>query len=262
MPVPQGAFATRLYVDASGNRMTYYLYGPDGYTPSGSYPLMVVLHGGGERADPSLSAAQNAQALLRQDYLAAFASSAVQTKWPCFVVAPQLRASQTWVNAPSTAKSYTLASTPTPALATVDELIQALEQIYPMIDPNRIYIGGISIGGFGTWDALERWPDIFAAGWVMAGAGDPKSIGGMADDPVWGFQGDSDQIVPLGAVKLMVQAVQAAGGKACYTQYPGAGHSIWNTVRPQRDPRFLAWLFSQTKAVHPSSPPLPCPVGS
>lgn len=259
MTVPEGAFATRLFTDTGGNRMTYYLYGPDGYTPNGRYPLVVVLHGGGERADPALSAAQNAQVLLRQDYLQAFASSAVQKKWPCFVVAPQVTTAQRWVSVPASVKSYALAPQANQVLATARELVQALERIYPMIDSNRVYIGGISMGGFGTWEALERWPDTFAAGFPMAGAGDPKAAAAMAHDPVWAFQGGADTLVPTGASLLMVQAVRKVGGEACYTEYPGMAHDIWDTVRPQRDPQLLAWLFSQTKVPHPASAPLPCP---
>jgi acetyl esterase/lipase len=81
--------------------------------------------------------------------------------------------------------------------------------------------------------------------------------------PVWAFHGGADVLVPVQASRLMVQAVRAAGGTACYTEYPGANHDIWYTKRPMSDPLVLAWLFSQTKVPDPNSVerPLPCPPG-
>lgn len=243
-PIQPGVFETRSYKDPSGASMTYYLYGPNSYTPAGRYPLVVVLHGGGERADPSQTAAANRDVVLRQRYVTAFTQPDVQARWPCFVVVPQAPLSQRWVGVPASLPSYTLASSPTQAMSLAMAIVRYLQQAYPAIDSNRIYVGGISMGGFGTWEALERWPDTFAAGLPIAGSGDPQAAG-VVQAAVWAFHGSGDAIVPVAGSRLMVQALEASGHTACYTEYPGDGHNIWVTERPYSDPTVLTWLFSQ-----------------
>ena len=143
-PTPDGTFATRLYTDANGNRMTYYLYGPANFSPTGSYPLVLILHGGGEGAKPSVRAAQNRTNLIDQPYVKAFTSGAVQDYWPSFVVAPQ--PGQQWVDVPATISEYTLAPQPSEWLALAIGIVQLLQQTYAQINPNRIYVVGISMG--------------------------------------------------------------------------------------------------------------------
>jgi predicted peptidase len=226
--------------------MTYYLYGPDGYTPEGRYPLVVVLHGGGERDDPSQTAAENRDVVLRQLYITAFTEHSVQARWPCFVVVPQASLSQRWVGVPASLPAYTLAPAPTQAMTLAMGIVSYLQQAYPAIDSSRVYVGGISMGAFGTFEALERWPETFAAGFPIAGAGDP-SAAGRVQAAIWAFHGSGDALVPVDGSRRMVQALQAAGAKVCYTEYPGAGHNIWVTEQPQSQPSVLRWLFSQRR---------------
>jgi predicted peptidase len=257
--VPVGAFATRRYTDPIGESMTYYFYGPASFAPRQSYPLVLVLHGSGERGDPKHDPGQNRGALIDQEYVQALVSPATQRRWPCFVVAPQLLGDQRWVNAPSTDSSYKLAPRPNPSLALAVEIVLSLRERYPQIDGSRIYVEGISIGAFGTWEAAERWPQLFAAAIPMAGAGDPSAAAALRQVPVWAFQGGSDGNPPAEASRLMVQAVREEGGTACYTEYPGAGHDIWNTERPLNDPKVLAWLFAQRKDLGSIARPTTCP---
>jgi predicted peptidase len=260
MPVPIGTFATRLYADQSGTSMTYYLYGPSSYTPAGKYPLVVVLHGGGETANPQASAQQNRDVLINQVYVQAFTATAVQQEWPSFVVVPQVPAGQRWVNVPAAVSAYTLAPEPSRPLGLALGIVQSLRQIYPMINGNRIYVTGISMGGFGTWESAERWPNVFAAALPIAGAGDPQAAAALAHVPVWAMHGSDDVVVPVQGSRLMVQAVRAAGGTACYTEYASEGHDVW-TFQHLGDPQLLRWLFSQTKAPSSAAPPLSCPPG-
>jgi predicted peptidase len=261
LPVPAGTFATRVYTDQSGNSMTYYLYGPSSYTPSGSYPLILVLHGGGEVAELNYSAQKNRDVLVSQPYVQAFTSAAVQQTWPSFVVAPQVPAGQRWVNVPASVSSYTLASTPSRSLGLAIGIVQSLLVTYPMIDPNRIYVTGISMGGFGAWEAAERWPDLFAAAVPIAGAGDPQAAAALVHVPIWALHGSADAVVPVLGSRLMVQAARAAGGMACYTEFPGAGHGVWS-IENLDNPALLTWLFSRTKAPSSLAQPLACPSGS
>jgi acetyl esterase/lipase len=257
-PVLAGTFATQMYRDESGNGMTYYLYGPKAYTPEGKYPLVLVLHGGGERADPALTPEQNRAVVLRQAYVTAFSAASTQDRWPCFVVVPQATTSQRWVNVPASITSYTLAAQPSLALTLAMAIVRHLVQTYPAIDSNRIYVGGISMGAFGTWEAAERWPTTFAAAFPIAGAGDPQVAAALVPVPIWAFHGSGDALVPVQGSRLMVQAVQAAGGMVCYSEYPGAGHNIWITIRPLEQPKVLAWIFSQRRSPQGPTSNLEC----
>jgi predicted peptidase len=131
-------------------------------------------------------------------------------------------------------------------------------QTYPAIDGNRIYVGGISSGAFGTWEAAERWPATFAAAFPIAGAGDPQAAAALAQVPIWAFHGSGDALVPVQGSRLMVQAARAAGGMVCYSEYPGAAHDIWDTIRPLEQPNVLVWIFSQQRSAEGPTSSMDC----
>jgi predicted peptidase len=242
--------------------MTFYLYVPQGYTPSDSsnlqqrYPLTLILHGGGERADPKKTAAQNRATVLNQEYIDVWGpgwppgGKSVQASWPGFVVVPQVVGSNRWVNVPANVTSYALATQPTSSLQMAINIVALVQQKYPAVDANRLYITGISMGGFGVWDAIERWPTLFAAAVPVSGAGDPAAASRIAHLPLWDFHGAADTRVPVGGSRTMIQALRAAGGSPCYTEIPGLNHVIWpqvyglpaNTSNP-----LYPWLFAQQK---------------
>jgi predicted peptidase len=114
------------------------------------------------------------------------------------------------------------------------------------------------MGGFGTWESLERWPTVFAAGFPLAGAGDPQAAAALVGVPIWAFHGSGDALVPVQGSRLMVQAVRAAGGTICYTEYPGAAHDIWFTIRPLEQTPVLTWLFSQRRSPSGPTSPVDC----
>jgi predicted peptidase len=258
-PVPAGTFETHVFTDPSGHSMTYYLYGPDSYTSGATYPVVLLLHGGGESADPLASAEQNRQALLAQAYIQAFTAPSTQSEWPCFVLVPQAPRGERWVSVPPSVSAYTLTPQPSQSLTLAMEIAQSVTLTYRAIDPLRMYLAGVSMGAFGTWEATERWPDVFAAALPVAGAGDPHAAPALKHLPIWAFHGADDAIVPVEASRVMVRAVRAAGGTVCYTEYPGVGHNIWLTEHALSDPQVLAWLFSQTKSPISATAPLSCP---
>ena len=93
------------------------------------------------------------------------------------------------------------------------------------IDDKRIYLTGLSMGGFGTWSLAAKYPDRWAAIVPFCGGGDPAKAKEIKDIPCWCFHGDADQAVPVRASREMVEALKAAGGKPKYTEYPGVGHN-------------------------------------
>lgn len=254
------AFVTHVFTNRAGQSLTYYLYVPYGYTPLQRYPLVLVLHGGGEHRNPGWTAAQNKAILFGKDYIQVWEpgysgsyNPQVQRYWPSFIVIPQIPNGQQWVNVPVHGGSYAQPSQPATSLLVTKELLDALQKQYQGIDPGRLYITGISLGGYGVWDAIERWPDYFAAAMPIAGAGDPAKAAVLKRLPIWAFQGSADQTVPISGSRDMIAALRAAGGRPRYTEYPGAGHAVWPYAYSttgnlqQNTPGVLSWLFAQHK---------------
>jgi predicted peptidase len=246
--------------------MTFYLYLPRNYDPHQQYPLVLVLHGGGERALPNRSPTQNTSVLLTDEYVAIWGNGfptngpSVQKNWPSFIVAPQIMGGGRWVNVPASAAPYQLLAQPSQSLLMAVEIVELLQQEYTAIDSARLYVTGLSMGGFGVWEAIERWPSLFAAAVPIAGAGDPAFAARIASVPIWDFHGAKDAIVPVAGSRTMVAALRAAGGHPCYTEYAAQGHGIWEQVyglaQNPRNPLY-PWLFSQRLGGGSSAGP-PC----
>lgn len=204
------------------------------------YPLILFLHGAGERGDDNV--AQLVHVTHR------FSDSSFQAAHPSFVIAPQCPKESYWPSG-TFAKSWGQ-FTPSDTLNTEMWLIMALlaeaQQKYP-VDPNRIYIAGLSMGGFGTWDFLRRFPNYFAAGIPVCGGGYAADAERFAQVPIWAFHGADDNVVPARMSNEMIQALQAAGGNPSYTEFPGVGHGSWNPAFPAyaESPFIYDWLFAQ-----------------
>ncbi|HEX5502880.1 MAG TPA: alpha/beta hydrolase-fold protein [Thermomicrobiales bacterium] len=258
-PAADAGFVRRVYTDATGQSLTYYLHVPDGYDPRRQYPLVLLLHGGGERASPAATPAENEALLLDQGYVRVWAAGpadsplpTVQSRWPSFVVVPQLMYPNQWVDVPTAHGPYRQAARPSDSLRLTKAILDTLQHRYPDIDPHRRYITGISLGGYGVWDAIERWPDYFAAAAPLCGAGDPAAAARLVGLPIWAFHGARDGIVPVAGSRAMIRAITAAGGHPRYTEYAATGHGIWNMVyaSPRRlgqTSPFFTWLFAQRR---------------
>jgi predicted peptidase len=256
-PYVNKGFVTKSYTDPQGVTMTYYLNIPNGYVPTQKYPLVLLLHGGGEGSDPNATPAQNKSILFIQSYVQVWGpnfnapdSPHIQQRWPSFVVIPQIPLYQYWVNVNPHLGSYTMPSQPSQWLLAAKELLDSLQVQYTGIDARRLYITGLSIGGYGVWDAIERWPNYFAAAAPIAGAGDPSKAAVLKNLPIWAFQGSADADVPVSASRDMIAAIKAAGGHPLYTEFPNAGHAVWDMVystsgNSDRVVGFFPWLFSQ-----------------
>jgi predicted peptidase len=124
------------------------------------------------------------------------------------------------------------------------DLIEAVCNEY-RIDKDRIYLTGVSVGGYGTWDLVSRRPELFAAAIPVSGGGDPAQAAKLAKLPIWAFHGGADPLVPVERARDMIAALKKAGGEPKYTEYKGVGHDAW-TPR-YRDNEVLDWLFAQKK---------------
>jgi predicted peptidase len=113
------------------------------------------------------------------------------------------------------------------------------------VDTNRIYITGLSMGGFGTFDAIQRYPNLFAAAVPVCGGGDVSKAAVIAKIPIWIFHGADDAAVNPAYSLEMVDALTKAGAHPGFTQYPEVGHFSW--LAAYSDKMMLEWLFRQRK---------------
>jgi predicted peptidase len=148
-----------------------------------------------------------------------------------------------WVEVDWGKPTHTMPEKPSGPMGLVLEVIAKMQKQY-RIDPDRLYVMGLSMGGYGTWDAVQRYPDMFAAAVPICGGGD-ETRADRIKCPVWAFHGDKDPAVPVSRSRNMIAAIKAAGGTPRYTEYPGVGHNAWSAAF--KDPEMLKWLFSQKR---------------
>jgi predicted esterase len=148
-----------------------------------------------------------------------------------------------WVNVDWSPKvPDAMPAEPSAAMRLVLDALAATQKAYH-IDPARIYVTGLSMGGYGTWDIIARKPNLFAAAVPVCGGGDPATAPKIARVAVWAFHGGNDGVVPTVRSRLMIDALKAAGAAPRYTEYPGVGHDSWN--KAYADPELVEWLFAQ-----------------
>ncbi|MCP4513314.1 MAG: hypothetical protein GY826_43725 [Fuerstiella sp.] len=202
------------------------------------YPLVLFLHGAGERGT------DNALQLL---YLP---EQMAQPRWrerfPCYILAPQCRANQRWVEVdwglPETHNAPTEPSDQIKVVLQILETTLAEESI----DRNRIYLTGLSMGGVGSWDLGVRRPDLFAAVATICGGADNSTVTALSDVPMWVAHGDADTAVPVRRSRLAVDALRKGGGNAVYVELPGVGHNSWTPSYSDND-GLVPWMFRQVK---------------
>ncbi len=231
---PEKAFETKEFKGKDGKTLLYRLLRPTKVAKTRHYPLVVFLHGAGERGDDNKAQLKH----VMKDFLV----PTVREKYPCYIIAPQCPKNSSWMGG----RRGPTAGKPSEALKLVLELIPAMLKELPGADPDRVYVAGLSMGGFGTWELLQRAPELFAAGVPICGGGDESQAAKVAKVPVWAFHGEKDPVVPADLSTRMVAAVKKAGGKAQLTIYPGVGHDSWTPVF--RDPKVLEWMFAQKRS--------------
>ncbi len=231
----------RTFKSKGGLSLPYRLHVPLDYLQSKRYPLLLVLHGSGEKGTDNRKQLANG--------VLAFCDPRLQRKQAAFVIYPQCPESARWVEAPWAEGRYDLTQVPLSApMSAALELLSALEQEFT-IDPARLLVAGLSMGGYGTWDAIVRYPDRFAGAMPICGGGDPTQAAAAKRVPVWAFHGARDTVVPVAASRSMVQALRKVGGRVRYTEFAGVGHDAWN--KAFADSKALAWLLGQRRRPAP-----------
>ncbi|MBC2838109.1 dienelactone hydrolase family protein [Robiginitalea sp. SC105] len=217
---------------------------PEGFDATRKYPLILFLHGGGERGSDNEKQLTHGSGL--------FTSPVNRGAFPAIVLAPQCAASDYWAQVDLDRSSYPIGlefhyeKGPTRSLGLVMDLLEQYRKA-PYVDADRIYVMGLSMGGMGTFELLHRLPGVFAAAIPICGAGVPETVGGYAGKiPLWIFHGAVDQVIAPEHSLDMVQALFDAGARPGFTLYDRVNHNSWDYAFAE--PELLPWLFSHRKA--------------
>ena len=212
------------FADKAGNSLEYVTYMPHNLDTQADWPLVLFLHGSGERGDDI--------ALVSEHGLPKYARDVGSYQF--ILVAPQCPLEKRWTD-------YT---------ETLHELVQHIVDTYA-IDTNRLYLTGLSMGGQGTWDFAVNYPDLFAAILPICGRIPPASdfmdrLCSLKDKPTWIFHGAKDEAVPVENSEKIAEALEACGSDARLTIYPEGTHFIWDMV--YANPLVMDWLLSHVKS--------------
>ncbi len=200
-------------------KLKYLIHLPEGYRESeGDWPLILFLHGAGERGDELSQLNVNGPPMLIE-----------KGKWnfPGIVVSPQCPKDQYWNN-------------PEKILA-LEALLDSLELKY-RVDSTRVYLTGLSMGGFGTWSLAAHAPERFAAIAPICGGGEPLMSRKLNKMPIWVFHGEKDTVIPVERSKQMVEALIQKGSSPRFTVYPDEGHASW--VPAYETAELYEWFLS------------------
>lgn len=203
------------------------------------YPLLVFFHGSGGRGN------NNLKQLTDAGFVEALEKQGVLTKRKSHVFAGQVPSGERWVDVgwnlighkmPKISKSMQM------ALQAIDVYIEDEKN---QVDPDRIYAMGLSMGGYGTWDAIQRRPNFFAAAVPICGGGDKKYGGKIAHLPIWAWHGEKDAVIAPSRSQDMIEAIKQAGGSPKYSEVKDRGHNSWVDVWNSNV--LWDWLYLQKK---------------
>lgn len=200
------------------------------------YPLVVFLHGAGERGTDNEAQVQAGKGV--PEFITAASHHAY------FFLAPQCPLNLSWSGVAWDRLPYQMPPEPTEPMQTLLRLITAITQTH-RINRSRIYATGLSMGALGTWDMVMRAPGLFAAGMTVCGGYDADQVERVRDVPFWVFHGSSDPSVPVDGSRAIVTALEHIGGSVKYTEYQGAGHAIWQQAYGTNNA--IDWLFHQCR---------------
>ncbi len=208
------------------------------YVPKGAQanlPIVIFLHGAGERGN------DNTKQLVHG--VGQFIKYSIDAKKPYVVIAPQCPNGAQWVDTPWANTSHKIGK----CSANMELVLALLEEriVTLKVDRKRVYVSGISMGGYGTWDILVRRPDLFAAAIPVCGGGDAYKAHVIRTIPIWVFHGGADTVVPTVRSRQMVSALWQCEGNVRYTEYPGMGHGSWGPTYNNKE--VFDWLTSQHK---------------
>jgi predicted peptidase len=237
------AFEARSWKISASKSIPYRLFVPKNRVAGRKYPMMLALHGAGEKGNNNTSQLTHA-------FNNFWADDSIQKDNPCFVVVPQCPANGQWATSPPPWNNYDFTKNPiTDNLKAVMDILDSMEREFP-IDKDREYVSGMSMGGAGTWYSIMAFPDRFAAAVPICGESDPRQAPNLDRINIWTFHAADDPTVLVATTRETVKAIRAVGGsRLTYTEYPanlGIGHESWKPAG--RDPALHRWVFGKARA--------------
>ena len=236
----QDEYERSVFVSSSGDSLNYRLLEPEVMQAGEKYPLVLFLHGAGERGN------DNEKQLTHGGQM--FLNPVNREKYPAFVLFPQCPESGYWAyeNRPQS-----FIPTQMPAGKEMPSVLQAVIELLdmylanPQVDKSRVYIMGLSMGAMGTYDMVSRFPGIFAAAVPICGTVNPTRLSAARNVAFRIFHGDADDVVPVAGSRQAYKALKVAGASVEYIEFPGCNHGSWNPAFNYPD--FMKWLFTQKK---------------
>lgn len=212
-------FLKKIHKDANGHEAEYVLFIPHDYTGEKPYPLILFLHGAGEtKGGQKMPVEVGLGPATRKN----------EKSFPFIAIFPQSE-KRTWMANSEDGKR---------AMAILAEV----EKNYK-VDQKRVYLTGLSMGGFGTWSFAAAYPDKWAAIVPICGGGNPSAAEKIKHIPCWCFHGDADTSVPVKRSRDMIEALRKAGAEPKYTEYPNVGHNSWDRAYATKE--LYTWLLEQ-----------------
>ena len=241
---PASAFYQKKeFVFAEGKTLPYRILYPDNYDRSKKYPLILVLHGAGERGK------DNEKQLVHGSKL--FATEENRKNFPAIVVFPQCPQESFWAvtKIDRTKQPFKIefdyGTEPNWPLAAANDLVKKIMK-EETVDPSKVYITGLSMGGMGTFESVYRNPDLYAAALPICGGGDvTKYDKRITKTAFWVFHGADDAVVDVKLSREMVDKLKALKSEVKYSEYPGVNHNSWDNAFAEKD--YLSWMFSHKK---------------
>ena len=239
---PNKTFLREIYLNTKSSlkTMPYRMYVPNDYDATKDYPIVLYLHGAGERGNDNEKHLVN-----NSDILKKLISEKYRQDYPCVILAPQCAEDQQWVNVPWNKASYSVDGM---GISVFENMaLDLLEKTMTEYNINRkkVYVIGISMGGYGTWDAISRRPDLFAAAIPVCGGGDPSKAKEISNTAVWTFHSADDTLVPVAGTRDMVEALKAIKADIKFDEYETGGHGAWGPAFTNDE--LIPWLFSKSK---------------
>ncbi len=236
------AYEKKLFI-SKGDTMPYRLLLPENYEAGKKYPMIVFLHGSGEKGNNNSTQLSHGGTFFLRDSL--------RKKYPAIIVIPQCARSSNWVNdqriKDSTGKYVLLMPPDLPATQAMGLLQKLVKQVVKEYHANKkqLYVGGLSLGGMGTYDIVKRNPKLFAAAFPICGAVDATVAPKFKRAHWWIFHGADDKAVSPEFDKNLVAAMQGLNIPVQFTLYPNTGHNSWDKAFDE--PALFSWLFSNVK---------------
>lgn len=226
-----------------GDTLLYRLLLPENYNPGKTYPMVLFLHGSGERGN------DNEAQLIHGGEL--FLRDSIRKNFPAIIVFPQCPAKDSWANTSGKNDSsgkrifkFKPTGKATKTMWLVERLVRKIINQYP-VTKKQLYVGGLSMGGMGTFDIVRRNPKLFVAAFPICGGADSSIAHQLKNVNWWVFHGGKDQTVDPMYSQIMVHALEQEHAAVKFTLYPEAAHNSWDNAFAE--PGLFTWLFSNKK---------------